>query len=276
MSSAIVSPFASALLPTHQFFEVDDDGDAIMTDAVTGLPIYYGGRVRGRSDSFDEDDRPSKRSRSSSGDTLVASPFGALSPIRAPSSPVAAAASAPAAPRAPKKAPAPAPAVPPHNEDGDGAESAARNLAERMAEAVLEGEPRDGAAAPAVPPPAGEEEEHQQGWCSQVRCPDLALRLDMRHPRVVLNLLRFVKTYNELAPEGEEIHFPLLDGTAAAYILNHESVAYPAPEFAADVAELRALVSEFSCFCEGCDAEFEMSYLQDDDTSSSSPYSRDW
>jgi hypothetical protein len=99
---------------------------------------------------------------------------------------------------------------------------------------------------------------------------------------VVLNLLRFVKTYNELAPEGEEIHFPLLDGSAAAYILNHESVAHPPPEFADDVAELRTLVGEFSCFCEGCDAEFDQNYdngYESDDSERSYPrdlYGRDW
>lgn len=279
MSTAVFSPFSAALPRHHLFFEVDEDGDTIMTDAVTGLPITYGSRVRSRSDSFDEDDRPSKRSRSSSGETVVASPFGNLSPIRAPANdgsvfatPSPAAPAPAAAPSAPKKAPLPV-FVPEHNEDGDGAESAARNLAEAMAEAVLEGEPRDGAAA--VAPPGGEAAEEdwhdqaeEEGWCARVKCSDLALRLDMRHPRVVLNLLRFVSSYNELAPPGEEIHLPLLPGHAATYILSHESVENPAPEFAEEIAELRALVNHYTCHCDDCEGNAQEE--EEDDYSSRS------
>lgn len=217
-----MSSAAFAALPsTARVFEYDEDGDAIMYDASTGLPILFSAA-------------PAPR-RGSTG-TLIASPL-----------PDEEGAAAPAPPAAPKKA-----AVgPPGDDDGDGAESAVRNLAEAMAEAVLAGEPReepappagelaaDGAAAAAAAP-------EEEGWCVSVTCADLALRLDMRHPRVVLNLLRFVETYNELAPAGEDIHLPLLPQERADFILAHESVVNPAPEFAAEVAELRALVERFT------------------------------
>ena len=263
--------------PTHLFF--DEDGDAIMTDAVSGLPITYSGRIRSRSPSLDdqaEDDRPSKRSRSSSGDTLVASPFESLSPIRIPSgerdlseshtpgAPVAA-----AVPPAPKKAVAPA--APVDDEDGDGAESAVRNLAERMAEAVLEGEPRDAGAVPTAPP-GGDSADGDEGWCLSVTCPDLALRLDMRHPRVVLNLLRFVATYNELAPEGELINLPLMTREAVDQILNHVSLVNPPPEFASEIAELRGLVQQFSCGCHECEGGYASDGYSSDGYSYRSSY----
>ena len=260
MSSSVFA----ALPASAAVFQYDADGDAIMTDAATGLPIRFTGRVRARSESSDDesaDTRPSKRSRSSSDEDGAAAPAprrgstGTL--IASPLAAGGAAAAAPLCPPAPKKAP-----VGPSgdDEDGDGAESAARNLAEAMAEAVLHGEPRDGDANPApVPsaPPAGDGpvDAEEEGWCLSVKVSDLALRLDMRHPRVVLNLLRFVETYNELAPEGEEIHMPFLPEESVEHILSHESVLNPAPEFAAEVAELRALVSRYSCHCADCNPE---------------------
>jgi hypothetical protein len=292
MSSLVISPFAAALPTSAQLFQYDADGDAIMTDAVTGLPITYSGQVRTRSPSLDgetEDDRPSKRSRSSSGDTLVASPFAGLSPIRVPSverdmseshtpgAPVAA-----AIPPAPKKAAAPA--APVDDEDGDGADTAVRNLAHQMAEAVLDGEPRD-ASAPVfiygrmddprnsavdtgVVPPGGDSADGDEGWCVSVTCSDLALRLDMRHPRVVLNLLRFVATYNELAPEGELINLPLMTREAVDQIFNHASLVNPPPEFASEIAELRGLVQQFSCGCYDCEDGYSSDRSYD-------PYRRD-
>jgi hypothetical protein len=129
--------------------------------------------------------------------------------------------------------PPPAPARP-VRPAGDGDEPVVRNLAEAMAEMVLRDEPA--AAAAAVP--------EAEDWCLSVNIPDLALRLDMRHPRVILNLLRFVNTYNELAPYGEQIHVPRMPRSAVDQILGHISVANPVPEFASEVAELRALVNE--------------------------------
>jgi hypothetical protein len=213
--SSLVSPFVSALpLPHHLLFEYDEDGDAIMTDAVTGERLIYG------------------RERAQSTGTLVASPV-----AKAPS-PV------PVCPPAPPRSRAPVGPV-----EEDGAASPVRNLAEAMAEAVLEGEPREEAAAPpgGEPAPAGvPEPAAEEDWCVSVTVSDLALRLDMRHPRVLLNLLRFVSTYNELAPPGEAIHLPLIPQERADHILSHVSVANPVPEFAEQVAELRALMERYT------------------------------
>ena len=146
----------------------------------------------------------------------------------------------------PPPAPARAPAA-----GSDGGDSPVRNLAEAMAEAVLRDEPlapaAAGAAEPVAPPPA-------EDWCVAVTCSDLALRLDMRHPRVVLNLLRFVSTYNELAPEGELINLPQIPHSTVETILSHDSVVHPPPEFAGEVRELRDLLDAYSaCDCCGWD-----------------------
>ena len=258
------SPFAAALPAPHVFTAYDADGDAIMTDAVTGLPITYGGpSKRSRSASLDSDSadsRPSKRSRSSSDEADYAD-----MPPLIPANPLVMPVAPPPPPPAPKKAER-APVGVPEDEDGEGHDSAVRNLAEQMAEAVLQGEPReppvwavfDGADAA---PPGGEAigagagVAEPRSYCVSVTVSDLALRLDMRHPRVVLNFLRFVTSYNELAPEGEEIHLPCIRGHAVEDILSHESVVNPAPEFAAEVEELRALVERYSCGCPHCAPE---------------------
>ena len=273
MSSTLIntpSPFAAALPAPHAFFAYDADGDAIMTDAATGLPITYGGSgsKRSRSASLDSaDSRPSKRSRTSSDDDDAdgddSGRGGAVSPIKIPRANVGL---PDGCPPAPKKGPR----SPRDDDDEDGHGSALRNLATQMAEAVLDGEPRDTApvsnvasnaaadsAADGEAPPGGGEPEpaHAGGWCLSVTVSDLALRLDMRHPRVVLNLLRFVNTYNELAPEGEEIHLPIMDDETVDMILSHESVVNPAPEFAAEVGELRNLVDSYSCHCRECESD---------------------
>ena len=158
------------------------------------------------------------------------------------------------------------------NPEDDEDEVAVRNLAEEMAEVVLEGEPVEAPVPPVVvpvppaeapvppveapvppveapvPPPAGEPVA-EENWCISVTVPDLALRLDMRHPRVVLNFFRFVTTYNELAPPGEEIHVPMLTPIDADEILGHVSVVDTVPEFAEEVAELRYLVRNFTSLC---------------------------
>ena len=287
MSSSLSSPpFVSALPATHVFSQYDADGDVIMTDAVTGLPITYGSK-RSRSDSLDSgESRASKRSRTSSDDGAGS---GLLSPIKIPRAPVGIPTTV--CPGAPKKAAPPAPpaaaaaaAAAVAVEEGE--ISPIRNLAEAMAEAVLVGEPRDpavpAAAAPvdvavdvAVPPPGGEPvpaPAEPQGWCLAVNCADLALRLDMRHPRVVLNFLRFVDSYNELAPYGEEIRVPYMESETVSMILSHESVANPAPEFADDVAELRERIDYHSCQCPDCAPDNWSDSHEDEDDDR---YSRD-
>ena len=278
------SPFVAAL-PSHTVFTAyDEDGDVIMTDAVTGLPVVYG-RKRGRSASFDsEDSRSSKRSRVSTDEADGES--GAVSPIKIPRASVGFPVSA--CPPAPRKA-----ALNPEDdgEEQDGGAAAAssvlRNLAEEMVEAVLHGEPQSpvapAAAAPAVAPggdgPAEAAAEGPQGWCVAVNCTDLALRLDMRHPRVILNFLRFVNTYNELAPYGEEIHLPFMESDTVSMILSHESVVNPPAEFAEEVIELRSLVEKYSCQCPDCEpdnwSDSGRDDEDDDDHSTDSEYSRD-
>jgi hypothetical protein len=228
--SSLVSPFLSALpLPRHILFEYEDDGDVIMTDAVTGLPIRYGGGSQD-TESLEEGEVDERRN---SPHTLIASPVAAVSP------PVAALCP-------------PAPARPPRfslNPEDDEDEVAVRSLAEEMAEVVLDGEPRDDPPAPVaagagLPPVGGEPLE--EDWCVSVTVSDLALRLDMRHPRVLLNLLRFVSTYNELAPLDERINLPLIPQERVDHILSHVSVVNPVPEFADQVAELRYLVDWYT------------------------------
>lgn len=288
LTSTLTSPFVSSLPASHVFFSYDADGDCIMTDAVTGLPITYGtasGSKRSRSDSVDDDSvesRSSKRSRSSDDDGeqdgSASTPSSGLS-IRTPRAPVGFPVNE--CPPAPKKLAR----VSSSDDDHDEGYSPLRNLAESMAEAVLAGEPRgdlspiapwedtpllavatttssSNAAAvplpvspatvpdvPATIPPAS------NSWCVSVTCSDLALRLDMRHPRVVLHLLRFISSYNELAPEDEQINLPYLEADIHTTILSHESVVNPAPEFAGEVAELKALVDEFSCQCPDCEPD---------------------
>lgn len=281
MSSTNASPFVAALPANNVFTAYDEDGDAIMTDAVTGLPILYGAK-RGRSASFDtEDSRSSKRSRVSSDEADGESgSYGPVSPIKIPRASVGFPVSA--CPPAPRKA-----VLNPEEdaeEDGAAAASASvsvlRNLAEEMAEAVLHGEPQSPVAVAVAVAPAGDgpAEAAPQEWCVAVNCADLALRLDMRHPRVILNFLRFVNTYNELAPYGEEIHLPFMESDTVSMILSHESVTSPAAEFAEEVIELRSLVEKYSCQCPDCAPDNWSDSGrddEDDDHSTDSEYSRD-
>ncbi len=108
-------------------------------------------------------------------------------------------------------------------------------------------------AAPVAPVEEEEEEEDEvKNWCLSVKCSDLALSLDMRHPRVVLNLLRFVSSYNELAPEGEKIQMPIIPDEKVMYIYNHPDVYTNEPSLAKDMPEFNSLLHEFSCQCREC------------------------
>jgi hypothetical protein len=248
MSSAIFN----ALPAAANVFLYDEDGDAVMTDAQTGLPIGFAGNVRARSESVETErlEEGEVTPRRGSTGTLIASPL--------PGDGAAA-----VAPLAPTKA-----SVGPRELDAEEDDSAVRNLATQMAEMVLDGEPRDDAPPPAgepgaEAPPAGEQQSEgpppdgfgtveTEEWCLGLRCSDLSLRLDMRHPRVLLNFFRFVECYNELAPYGEEIHVPLIPDAQVAFILNHESLVNPPPEFASEIVELRSLVQRYSCACADC------------------------
>ena len=273
------SPFAAALPASHMFFEYDADGDCIMTDASTGLPITYGYSKRHRG-SFDSDDssdsRPSKRSRISSDDGGATSTSSSSLSIKTPRAAVGIASDE--CPPAPKKLARMAF----DEDDDDDNHSVLRNLAETMAEAVLVGEPlspitawetedtvyiptttTSSSNAASIPLPESDtEEEH---WCVSVKCADLALRLDMRHPRVILNFLRFVHSYNELAPADEMINLPCIEAAAYKTIVSHESVTNPPLEFQDQVCELHYLLDRHVCQCPDCQPENWSDYGRGDD-----------
>jgi len=219
--ASLLSPFLAALpVPHHVFFEYDADGDAIMMDAETGLPVRYGLPPLD-SDSAQSEDRSTPPP-----------------PLSRP------------CPGAPKKTPR-APSEDEKEED-DMAGFSLRDLANRIAEAALEPPVAENLYAPTGGEPfsygdsSSEYEVVEDEWCTSVVVPDLALRLDMRHPRVILNFLRFVHTYNELAPEGEEINIPLIDSYSLAHIVDHPAVKNPPAEFADEVLELRSLLDKYA------------------------------
>lgn len=255
MSSAIFN----ALPAAANVFLYDEDGDAVMTDANTGLPIGFAGSVRMRSESVETErlEEGEVTPRRGSTGTLIASPL--------PGDGAAA-----VAPLAPTKA-----SVGPRERDTEEDDSAVRNLATQMAEMVLDGEPRDDAPPAGEPqsegpPPDGFGTVEAEEWCLGLRCSDLSLRLDMRHPRVLLSFFRFVESYNELAPYGEEIHVPFIPDAQVGFILNHESVVNPPPEFASEITELRNFVQAYSCACAEC-----VPYDDDDRYSTDSEDRRD-
>lgn len=93
-------------------------------------------------------------------------------------------------------------------------------------------------------------------WCVTVSCSDLSYQLDMRHPRVVLHFLRFVDSYNEVAPVHEKINLPLLQHKSVVKILTHEWLFSYSEENRKDVADLRSLIKKYTCFCAECEKEY--------------------
>lgn len=116
-------------------------------------------------------------------------------------------------------------------------------LAPEQEPVAPEQEPLAAGAGEPVAPPAGAPEEGPQDWCFSATIPEMGEELLIHHPRVLLHLLRFVKTYNELAPQGEDIRLPLLSQDMRDYIFSHSSIINPPPEFANEVADLRELVN---------------------------------
>lgn len=208
------SPIFAALPAGRVFSEYDSDGDVIMTDAATGLPIY-------------------------------------ATPPREPMA----------------LNPPPAPVRLPRMDSLLREDLPVRNLADEMDEARMP--PfifaRGDAPPPFEIPPGGEPEEEvppeagwgvldsaQDTWCVSALVPDLTLRLDFRHPRVLLHFLRFVSSYNEIAPEGEEIHLPAIPRLVAQEIYEHRAVSEVPEEFQVEAEELRRHVSRNTCWCEEC------------------------
>lgn len=239
--SAYRSPAVAALPPSARLFQYDEDGDAIMTDAVTGSPIRYPG-----------------------------SQVAPWAPERLPSpiepwiqegelhDDVVRNLAQEMAEAVLQGEPRDDPAVPPFifariddNPDGPVLPPPVPqnefHLLEQIGQAAHQAQEEENA-----PPPGGEPAEEEE-WCLSATVPELALRLDMRHPRVILHFLRFVSTYNELAPPGEEIHLPAIPQSISDYIFAHTSLVTPPAEFASEIAELRALINTYRCWCDECE-----------------------
>lgn len=274
---------------SHLLFTYDSDGDAIMTDARTGFPVQG---KRYRAESADDESRSSKRSRSSSEDTVKDTLECPPAPRKAPrpseepeaehlehlrglSTQVAESVLNEKGVGAPAPASwigaeamrlnfplmdelfergvgAPAPALGRTaagtlqlDSDGDAAPAPSAPPSEQNS---------DGDAAPgvvnpeedAVPPPGGEPLPPQHFL--SVTVGDLALPLEFRHPVVLLNFFRFVESYNEIAPQGEEIHVPLIKSRDVRFIRSHP--LYLAGFQGQD--DLHAFLDKYTCNCMYC------------------------
>lgn len=81
-----------------------------------------------------------------------------------------------------------------------------------------------------------EEEEEDFG----IRTPKISHRFTMRHPRVILNFLRFIDTYNEVAEADEIFMLPAIPKKVYDSILAHVSFTHTTPpEFESEVNELK-------------------------------------
>jgi len=63
-------------------------------------------------------------------------------------------------------------------------------------------------------------------------------RFVLRHPRVLLNFLRFVDSLNEINNGNETFMMDAIPYETLARMLSHSSIATPAPEFQGEVDEL--------------------------------------
>ena len=66
-----------------------------------------------------------------------------------------------------------------------------------------------------------------------------------RHPRVLLDYLRFIDSYNETASASEFYTMPHLSRRVARQMLSHPSISEPAPEFADTVWELKQRLKRY-------------------------------
>lgn len=81
-------------------------------------------------------------------------------------------------------------------------------------------------------------ENQEEHWA--FKTPTIKSRVIMRHPRVLLNFLRFIDSCNEEASDGEEIIIKKIPYHMTEKMLNHSSIINPAQEFINDVNELKA------------------------------------
>ena len=72
-----------------------------------------------------------------------------------------------------------------------------------------------------------------------IRTPAINHRFTLRHPRVVLNFLRFLDSYNEVAEPDEVFMIRAIPKEVQDSILNHVSLRETPPEFEIEVNELK-------------------------------------
>jgi type II secretory pathway pseudopilin PulG len=92
-----------------------------------------------------------------------------------------------------------------------------------------------------------EEQEQQQEQPPQeeeeafsIRTPLISHKFTMRHPRVILDFLRFIDTYNEVAEADEIFMLPAIPKKVYDCILTHVSFTHTTPpEFESEVNELK-------------------------------------
>ena len=66
-----------------------------------------------------------------------------------------------------------------------------------------------------------------------------------RHPRVLLDYVRFIDSYNEVAAPNEFYTMPRISRRVAREMLSHPSISDPAPEFADTVWELKQRLKRY-------------------------------
>jgi hypothetical protein len=85
--------------------------------------------------------------------------------------------------------------------------------------------------------------EPPQPWAYEMPFGDKSLVF--RHPRVLLDFLRFADSYNEVALPSEFYNVPTLSRKVARKMLSHPSIQDPPAEFADTVWELRQRLTRY-------------------------------
>jgi len=81
-----------------------------------------------------------------------------------------------------------------------------------------------------------EQERETQEWVFQTS--PLPETFVIRHPRVLLNFLRFIDSLNEINNGDETFMMNAIPYETLARMLSHKSITNPAPEFSAETDEL--------------------------------------
>jgi hypothetical protein len=81
-----------------------------------------------------------------------------------------------------------------------------------------------------------EQERQTQQWVFETS--PLPERFVIRHPRVLLNFLRFIDSLNEINTGDETFMMDAIPYETLARMLSHKSITNPAPEFSAETDEL--------------------------------------